>query len=272
MNTNIAYRPAQFFAISFAVTWTIWFIDANCSWHGGSEGLLSLLMVLGLCGPTLAALIMFWKAKSPDLWQDYRNRLFNLKRLDCRTLPVILFLVPAVICGAITISLFFGHSPDQFAIRLGASFATLAALLGGVLAPALEEAGWRGYGMDSLRCRSSLFVATLYFAILWACWHVPLFFISGLYHNSLLASSLYTANFFASVFAIAFIINWLYERNSRSIIACFLFHLSANVAMSCIPADPFTKCIVTLLLFIVAAIIIVADRNVFFGEKYKGPE
>jgi len=271
MNTKTMYRPAQFFLIAYLVTWTIWFTDAYFSWHGGSQGLLGLLMLLGLCGPFVAALIMFWRAKSPELWRDYRDRLFSLRRIDRRTLPIILFLIPAVICAAIGISLLFGGSPDQFTIQLGASFVTVPALIGLFLAPALEEMGWRGYGMDSLRSRSTLFVASLYFALLWAFWHVPLLFISGLYHNSLLSSWLYTANFFVSVVAISFIINWLYYRNNRSIVACFLFHLSANVAMSYIPADQFTKCIVTVLLLIVAAAVVAADRKRFFGENSPGP-
>jgi hypothetical protein len=100
---------------------------------------------------------------------------------------------------------------------------------------------------------------------------VPLFFISGFYHNSLLSSWLFTANFFASVVAMAFIINWLYERNNRSVIACFLFHLSANVAMSFIPADQFTKCIVTVLLLVIAAAVVAADRKLFFEEYVPGP-
>jgi membrane protease YdiL (CAAX protease family) len=52
-----------------------------------------------------------------------------------------------------------------------------------VYAPAVEELGWRGYGMDSLRSCFSLFTASLYFALLWALWHLPLFFINNYYHK-----------------------------------------------------------------------------------------
>jgi membrane protease YdiL (CAAX protease family) len=271
MNAKVTYRPAQFFLIAYIVTWTIWFTDAYFSWYGGTEGLLGLLMFLGLCGPFIAAIIMFWRLKSPELWSDYRDRLFSLRRIDPVTLPLILFLVPAVMCAAIGISLFFGRSPDQFTILLGSSFVALPSLIGLFLAPALEEAGWRGYGMDSLRSRSTLFVASLWFALLWAFWHTPLFFISGFYHHSLLTSWIYTANFFVSVIAMAFIINWLYYRNNRSIVACFLFHLSANVAMSFIPAEQFTKCIISVLLLLVAAAIVMGDRKRFFEEQFPSP-
>ena len=270
MNTRSLYKPAQFFLIAYCITWTFLFAAAYFSYHGGAQGLLGLLMFLALCGPFVAALVMFWKAGSPELWADYKDRLFNLRRIDPRTLPIILFLIPAVMIVAIGISVLFGKSPDQFAILLGPAFMTLPGLLGLFAAPAFEEAGWRGYGVDSLRSRSTLFVTSLSFGLLWMVWHLPLIFISGMYHNTLLSSELYTANFFVSVFVLAFIINWIFYRNNRSVIACFLFHLSANIAMSFIPAEQFTKCIITVLLLIVAVIIVVADRKLFFEKTRFG--
>jgi CAAX protease family protein len=270
MDARTLYRPAQFFLIAFAVTWFFWFADAYVSSRGGAGGLQGLLMFLGLCGPVAAAVVMFRRTESLELWRDYRDRLFSLRRIDLRTLPVTLFLMPALMCIAIGISLLFGRSADQFRFLLGTSFVTLPGLVGLFLAPALEEAGWRGYGVDSLRSRSTLFVTSLSFGILWACWHIPLLAISGSYHNTLLSSWLYTADFFASVFAMAFILNWLYYRNNRSVIACFLFHLSANIAMSFIPAEQFTKCIVTVLLLLFAAATVIGDRQLYFEEKTPG--
>jgi uncharacterized protein len=266
MDARTLYRPAQFFLIAFLVSWFFWFTDAYVSGAGGAEGLQGFLMFFGLCGPVIAAIVMFRRTKSPELWSDFKDRLFSLRRIDLRTLPVILFLVPALMCSAIAISLFFKSSPYQFAILPGATFLTLPGLVGLFLAPALEEAGWRGYGVDSLRSRSSLFVTSASFGILWACWHIPLFFIRGFYHNTLLSSWLFTADFFVSVFAMAFILNWLFYRNNRSVMACFLFHLSANISMSFIMAEQSTKCIVTVLLLLCAAATVIGDRRLYFEE------
>ena len=270
MDARSLYRPAQFFLIAYLVTWMFWFADAYVTSHGGAEDLRALLMFLGLGGPVLAALIMFRGTGSPELWHDFRDRLVNLRRFDPRTLPVILVFMPAVLAAAIGISVIFGGSPDQFAVLLGPAFVTLPGLVGLFAAPALEEAGWRGYGVDSLRSRFTLFGTSLAFGLLWAFWHTPLFFIDGSYHNTLLSSGLFTANFFVSVVAMAYIINWLYYRNNRSIIACFLFHLSANIAMSFIAADQFTRCIVTVLLLLSAAATVIWDRDLYFREKVPG--
>ena len=270
MDTRTPYKPAQFFLIAFIFAWFFWFVDAYFSWNGGSQALQGFLIFLGICGPVAAALIMFWQSKSPELWSDYKDRLVSLRRINLRTLPLILFLFPAIICIGIGISLLFGKSPDQFAILLSPAIMTLPALTGIFLAPALEEAGWRGYGVDSIRSRFSLFVTSVSFGLIWAFWHVPLFFINGFYQNSLLSSWLFTANFFVSTVIMAFIVNWIFYRNNRSIVACFLFHLSADLSMSFIPAEQFTKCIITVLMFIVAAVIVIGDKKLFFEEKAPG--
>lgn len=274
MTLRVSYRPAPFFLIAYAVTWSAWFALAYCSYRAGMEGIESLLMLAGLAGPAIAALIMFRQAEDPALWRDFADRLTNLRRIDLRTLPAILFLFPAAEFLAIAISLLFGGSPDQFAVvlQLGASagFLPFAVIL--ILAPALEETGWRGYGMDSLRARSpSLAAATLWFALLWAFWHLPLFFISGYYHHGILNNPVLVANFFVSIIAMAFIVSFLYYRSNRSVIACILFHLSSDLAIGSIGAGEYTKCIATLLLVAVAIAIVAREQKLFFEDPDPNP-
>ena len=69
----------------------------------------------------------------------------------------------------------------------------------------------------------------------------------------------------------AFINNWLFYRNNRSVIVCALFHLSANIAMSFIPAEQFTKCIATALWLLIAAATVIGDRKLYFEEKAPDP-
>jgi membrane protease YdiL (CAAX protease family) len=268
MISRMSYKPAQFFLIAYLITWAAWFAAAYFSYQEGMEGFESLLMIAGLSGPAIATLVMFRRAKNPDLWRDYRDRLVSIRRIDWRTLPIILFLFPAAEVLAICISLLFGYSPDQFTVvlQLGASAGFLPFVVILILAPALEEAGWRGYGMDSLRSRSTLVVATLWFAILWAFWHLPLFFINHYYHHEILSDWILVANFFVSVFAMAFMVNWLYERNNRSVIACFLFHLSSDLAIGSIQAEEYTKCITTVVLVAIAVVIVFFDRKMFLEK------
>src|SRR5262249_50027767 len=54
-----------------------------------------------------------------------------------------------------------------------------------LLAPLLEELGWRGYGVDALRARLGMGATTAAFALLWALWHAPLFLINHTYQHDL---------------------------------------------------------------------------------------
>jgi hypothetical protein len=269
MNHKAASQPLGFFLITFLVTWSFWFAAAHVSSREGTEQLLGLLVLSGLLGPLIASLVMIGRSKDPALWRDYWDRLINLKRIRPATVPLMLFLMPAAVLVSALVSLLFGRPAAQFAFTLqfGFSAGCVPVLLILCLAPALEEMGWRGYGMDSLRRRVGLFPAFLWFAPLWAFWHTPLFFIRGYYHHELLSHWVHAANFFASVLPMGFIINWLYYRNRRSVVACFLFHLSADIGMSIFPVDQFTKCIVTIVLILAATAIAVADRKFLLREN-----
>ncbi len=272
MNTKTTYKPAAFYAITFWITWSTWFIAAYFSYQEGMGGLQALFMMPGLFAPFIAAMIMIYRSHSPELWRDYWDRLLNFKRIKLAMVPVMLFLMPAVILVSILLSLRFGKSADQFAIVQQFSFSSgpIPVLLLLIFAPALEEMGWRGYGVDSLGSRFNLFVTSLWFGLFWGLWHLPMFFIRHYYQHQLLSNWVYTANFWVSILAAAFIINWLYYRNNRSIIACFLFHLSVDIASEVFQVEQFTKCIGTVLLILIAVLIVIADRKLFFEEKESG--
>ena len=138
------------------------------------------------------------------------------------------------------------------------------------LAPLLEELGWRGYGLDSLRVSFNLFVTSLMFAFLWALWHLPLFFINGFYNHELWNTSIiYVLNYFVIFFPASLLINWVYFKNSRSIIAAMLFHSVLNLCSVIFRTEQFTKCIITLLLCVIAIVVIINDKKFFFSKDIK---
>ena len=136
------------------------------------------------------------------------------------------------------------------------------------LAPALEDLAWRGYGMDSIRSKFNMLPATIYFSILWALWHLPLFFIKGYYHNNLWNTSIiYVVNFFVSVLPLTIIMNWLYYRNNRSILVCVIFHIMAVLSSEMFQIEEMTKCVVTGVMLVISMIIIITNDDLFFSQK-----
>ena len=134
-----------------------------------------------------------------------------------------------------------------------------------VLAPIMEEVGWHGYGVDSLRAKNGVLKATLLFGLLWSAWPAPLSLIDGTYQNALarMGNPVFVANFFVSVIPAAIIANWFYYRNGRSIALAVFLHSMLNAASVLLNAGQVAKCIATLLYAAIAVALIVADRALF---------
>ena len=137
LNQKTTYRPAVFFLLVFLITWTAEFIAAYLIYREGMQGFQDLFMLLGICGPFIVTLIMFYRSKNPELWRDYVDRIVNFKRINPASVPVMLFMFPAVVLLSILLSLPFGQSAAQFAINLQFSFSAgfMPVLLILVLAP-----------------------------------------------------------------------------------------------------------------------------------------
>ncbi|MBN2086460.1 MAG: CPBP family intramembrane metalloprotease [Anaerolineales bacterium] len=269
MNTKFNYKPAVFFMITFLITFTTWFAAAYFSYQPGMEGAQLLCMIPGLFAPLIAVIIMMSGAKNRELRKDFQDRL-SLKLIRPKYFALILLVMPVTLLLATALSLLFGQPirqfllNEEFAIMEGEFYISLLIMF---LAPTLEELGWRGYGVDSLRSKFNLFQTTMVFALLWGLWHVPLFFIHGYYQNELWNTNIvYAGNFFVQLLAAAILMNWVYYRNNRSITAAILFHFSMNLFSELLQTEQFTKCIIGILLLLLAAWIIVADRKFFFNN------
>lgn len=262
------YKPAAFFLIAIFFTSVFEFIAAWFSFREDLNAYYVPVMFIAISMPFATALFMHYRAKSPELWRDYRDRFFNLKRINPSSLPVILFLMPVAMLASISISVLLGRPAQQFTLTPQGSFTAghVPVMLFMLIVPLLEELGWRGYGVDSLRSRFHFIGTWLWFASLWAAWHIPTFFINHTYMHGLLANPVYAANYFISIFPMAFILNWVFYKNNRSIIACFILHSVVDMTAEIFAVEQFTKCIETAILMLVMAFIMITDRKFIFDN------
>lgn len=191
MHPVYTYKPVQYFLITLVGTWLFLFGAAYFSHQKGDEKWLPLLTLCGLLIPSIVALAMIYGSKNSTLIKSFWERLFLWKitpeaLLMIGAIPVVFFL-------ATSLSLLFGKSTQQFMlasefnVMKGWQYFSLIVPL--ILAPAMEEVGWRGYGIDSLRAHFNLLSTSMMFALLWGLWHLPLFFIKGYYQYELWQSS-----------------------------------------------------------------------------------
>jgi membrane protease YdiL (CAAX protease family) len=240
---------------------------AYLSYHSQPEILSLLIIISYLLLPAVTAVSMVYLSKDSGLIKDFWIRL-GLFRIGSNYLIIIVFLMPSVITIATLLSLLFGYSSDQFFLARELSmlegWSVLGILIPLLIAPFVEELAWRGYGVDSLMAYNNLFTSSAIFGVFWSSWHLPLVFLKGSYQNQLYDLGLvYVINFFVSIFALSFLLNWIYYKVNRSIPAIILFHFVINLSAMFLNTQPFTKCIVTVLLILVVMFIFFRDKEFF---------
>jgi len=94
-----------------------------------------------------------------------------------------------------------------------------------------EEIGWRGFALPRLAARLGLARASLLLGIVWAIWHLPLFFVPGVdnYGQSFVIFAL-------QVTAISVPMAWLYARTNGSLLLVMLMHGASNQTRNIVPS------------------------------------
>jgi uncharacterized protein len=268
---NYTYKPVKYFLLTIGIAWVSSFFAAWCSHTKGMEQYQYMFMLPVLMSSFAVAMFMIYGSGNAVLKKDFKKRVFNFKIVKAKYWLLILFTMPVVMLAATAVSLLFGQSAGQFlfaenlAVANGQTIVSIIILL---LAPTFEELGWRGYGMDSLRPGRNLLRASLAIALLWNLWHLPLFFIKGYYHYEILQMNVwYAINFIVGLVPVAIIQNWLFYKNSRSIIAIILFHFMLNFSATLFQTEQFTKCIVTVLMAFIAAVIVLQNKYFFYKRN-----
>lgn len=267
------YRPLRFYITCFAVTWAFWIPAAIISRTENDNGMSSLLMLLGLISPAVTAVITVLTSGSKALKADLKRKLVGFYRIKPLNILGAIALFSAIVVLSILLSTLVGQSLNQFAFTEDFSFSIggTSALLTILLAAVIEEVGWRGYGEDSVASYFSWFTESIIFGTVWALWHLPLFWIEGTYHYGLKELGIgYVLNFLISVNPLGFITTWVYVKNNRSMLACIILHLFVNTMQEKIAMTAQTKCVETVVVFIVAAIVVLTNKEMFFEKDHIG--
>ena len=106
----------------------------------------------------------------------------------------------------------------------------LVLVLGG---PLNEELGWRGFMLPRLLNSASSLYAALVVGIIWAVWHLPLFWISGASQEGIPAGWV-----LLQILALSFIFTWLHNKTGGSLIMPLFFHAALNTSGAILPVLP----------------------------------
>jgi len=115
----------------------------------------------------------------------------------------------------------------------------------------LEEFGWRGLLLPELSKKINFQISALIVGIIWAAWHLPMFFIQGLshYQSDFLAFAIQTVG-------LGLVLAWLFGR-TRSIFICVLFHALQNASSSIGLNCPENGGYITALIWLIMGILLI---------------
>jgi membrane protease YdiL (CAAX protease family) len=175
--------PYRFFVVTFLWSWLIWLplVLAGAGVIPLGKDLPRALTVpwiaLGVFGPAVGAFYCLRTLRGKGAVREYLRGLRDL-RFGWRA-----WLAPPLVLGGTTwlawvLPELWGA--PRLKMLLPSAWAFLPYLLLMIfLGGGQEELGWRGYILDPIEERLGPWLGNLALGVVWAVWHVPLFFIPG---------------------------------------------------------------------------------------------
>lgn len=207
-----------YITFTFLITWLCWGSLALSGIPAKENVLSTTLYLLGGMSPLIVAMLLPLLTKKEER-SDYYKRFFNFKiSIKWYLLSVISVLLMTFISHGFML-IFFNEVAKGLDIQPLYMVVPLFAAM--IFGGGIEEFGWRGILVHNLQKKSPVLVS-LGIGLIWACWHIPLFFIKGVgqYQLSFVP-------FLIMVIAYSFITTILYLR-SGSVIPCIILHSLVN--------------------------------------------
>lgn len=216
-----------FFLLTFAATWTAWLAPAATG-TARFFGLGGPVFLLGIFAPAFVAIALTAHSEGRagvarllariGKWQvGARFYLFAIGYMAATKL--LAALVHRLALGSWPT---FGDTPVPL---------MLGAILVSTWVQAGEEVGWRGYALPRLATYVGLGAASVLMGVIWALWHVPLFFLQG---SGSEGQSFPIYLLHLSALSVA--MSWLYWKTEGSLLLVMLMHASVNNTTGIVPA------------------------------------
>jgi uncharacterized protein len=217
----------KFFSLTYAVTWTFFLTAVALSHRTASTDqalamVPGLLVFVGTIAPALVALVITARVGGSSGIGALLHRLLQWRVGARWYLFAVSFMAAIKFTVAITHRMImgswpgFGHQP--FGIILVAIVISTPFQSG-------EEIGWRGYALPLLADRIGFARGSVLLGLIWACWHVPLFFLrvpgNDEYGQSFPVWAL-------GLTALSVAIAWLYTHTNGSLLLTMLMHSVVN--------------------------------------------
>ena len=222
-----------FFVLAFGITWLVW-VPRAATMHGLVAADWAVVVGRGWTYiPALAALLAAAITGGRPAVRDLGARLGRW-RVGWWWYAVVLAGPCAIGVAVASVwvalggawadaappALTSGPGGGPLPVPLLALFFVLLALTDGLG----EEPGWRGYALPRLLAGHGALAASLLLGVVWAAWHLPLFWTAGapLEGRSILLQ-------FLALPALSILYTWVYRHTQGSLLLAVLFHAASNL-------------------------------------------
>ncbi len=221
----------SYVVIAYAFSWAFWLPQVLAS-----NGLIASNFFTWICGfiapfgPFVAAFSLTYSNAGARGARQFLRRAVDLRFRKVWLMPTVFFfpiwagsaLLLGVLAGGGAVVLPWVSHP--FSLLFALNYANFAYLL--VFVGVAEEFGWRGFALDRFQARFNATVSAVALGLVWAFWHLPVFFIVG---------SAYTLGilgpWLAQVVVFSIWFTWLYNNTNGSILVPILFHTMEDLTL-----------------------------------------
>ncbi len=252
--------------LSFVISWAIWIPIAITGKDYQSSPYLLAAVLVGAFGPGLAAIIINYLNKDLDQITEFRQRIYDFKRIRPSWILIILTFWPVLHGIAIGITKLLGEPipESSFLIEILSRPNTIPLVVFlYFLQAGLEELGWRGYLQDKLGQKIGPSLSSLLVGLIHSIWYLPLFWVVGT-NQMKMGFGLDFLIFIAFVITSSIFSAWCYYGNRRSVIAAALLHTTGNLSFDIFAYAPgTTKHLVFVLLTVLGGLLVI----IYFQAK-----
>lgn len=222
----------KFFGLTFAATWLLWaaarMVSLGGDSAGGTSAAAAVIFLIGIAAPGLVALALTYRDEGAASATALLGRTLD-GRVDFRWYVFALGLMPATkLLVALVHLLVMGEWPVFGETRW---YVMAGGIMVSTWVQAGEEVGWRGYALPRLASRFGLVPASLLIGVMWAAWHLPLFFVPG---GDTFGQSFPV--YLLQVMALSIAMAWLFWRTQGSLLLVMLLHASINNTKDIVPS------------------------------------
>lgn len=229
-----SWRPggaslATALALTFVAAWTLW-IGAATITAGAtlSAGIRGLFFLPGTFAPGIVAIWLTARADGSAGTDALLGRLFEWQVGARWYVFAVSYMAAVKLAVALAHRMIAGAWP---AFGQTPVYLLLMAVVFSTPFQAGEEIGWRGYVLPRLASRIGLARASVLLGVIWACWHLPLFFLPG---TDTTDQSFPV--YLLSVTALSVAMAWLYAQTKGSLLPVMLMHAAVNNTTDIVPS------------------------------------